>query len=93
MSNYDLTLEKEVTREFAWEVMANILKIKRKTNEEILLNQLQKSFGDMLGKLPIMTMEEVLNFQIIIKFLNDMLNELVGEWFEKLYVWRIRNKI
>ncbi len=79
MSNYDLTLEKEVTREFAWEVMANILKIKRKTNEEILLNQLQKSFGDMLGKLPIMTMEEVLNFQIIIKFLNDMLNELVGE--------------
>ena len=79
MSNYDLTLEKEVTREFAWEVMANILKIKRKTNEEILLNQLQKSFGDVLGKLPIMTMEEVLNFQIIIKFFNDMLNELVGE--------------
>ena len=79
MSNYDLTLEKEVTREFAWEDMANILKTKRKTKEEILLNQLQKSFGDVLGKLPIMTMEEVLNFQIIIKFLNDMLNELVGE--------------
>ena len=79
MSNYDLTLEKEVTREFAWEVMANISKTKRKISEEILLNQLQKSFGDMLDKLPIMTMEEVLNFQIIIKFLNDMLNELVGD--------------
>ena len=35
MSNYDLTLEKEVTREFAWEVMANILKIKRKTKRKI----------------------------------------------------------
>lgn len=78
MSNYDLTLEKEVTREFAWEVMANILKIKRKTNEEILLNQLQKSFGDKLGELPRMTMEEVKDFQKIIKFLNEMLKEIGG---------------
>ena len=27
MSNYDLTLTKEVTREFAWEVMASIFKL------------------------------------------------------------------
>lgn len=78
MSNYDLTLEKEVTREFAWEVMGRISRVEEKIREEILLNQLQKSFGDKLGELPRMTMEEVKDFQKIIKFLNEMLKEIGG---------------
>ena len=69
MSIYNLTLEKEVTREFAWEVMGRISRVEEKIREEILLNQLQKSFGDKLGELPRMTMEEVKDFQKIIKFL------------------------
>lgn len=78
MSNYDLTLIKEVTREFAWEVMGRISRVEEKIREEILLNQLQKSFGDKLGELPRMTMEEVKDFQKIIKFLNEMLKEIGG---------------
>lgn len=78
MSNYDLTLKKEVTREFAWEVMGRISRVEEKIREEILLNQLQKSFGDKLGELPRMTMEEVKDFQKIIKFLNEMLKEIGG---------------
>ncbi len=78
MNNYDLTLKKEVTREFAWEVMARISKVKQKIKEEILLNQLQKSFGSELQRLPIMTMEEVIDFQKLIKFLNEMLKEMEG---------------
>ena len=76
MINYDLTLTKEVTREFAWEVMARISKVKQKIKEDILLNQLQKSFGEFLRKLPVMTMEEVIDFQKVIKFLNEMLKEM-----------------
>ena len=78
MSIYNLTLEKEVTREFAWEVMGRISRVEEKIREEILLNQLQKSFGDKLGELPRMTMEEVKDFQKIIKFLNEMLKEIIG---------------
>ena len=78
MSIYILTLEKEVTREFAWEVMGRISRVEEKIREEILLNQLQKSFGDKLGELPRMTMEEVKDFQKIIKFLNEMLKEIGG---------------
>ncbi|MBP6103409.1 MAG: hypothetical protein WBP76_01055 [Leptotrichiaceae bacterium] len=78
MSIYNLTLEKEVTREFAWEVMGRISRVEEKIREEILLNQLQKSFGDKLGELPRMTMEEVKDFQKIIKFLNEMLKEIGG---------------
>ncbi len=78
MSIYNLTLEKEVTREFAWEVMGRISRVEEKIREEILLNQLQKSFGDKLGELPRMTMEEVKDFQNIIKFLNEMLKEIGG---------------
>ncbi len=78
MSIYNLTLEKEVTREFAWEVMGRISRVEEKIREEILLNQLQKSFGDKLGELPRMTMEEVKDFQKIIKFLNEMLKENGG---------------
>ena len=78
MSIYNLTLEKEVTREFAWEVMGRISRVEEKIWEEILLNQLQKSFGDKLGELPRMTMEEVKDFQKIIKFLNEMLKEIGG---------------
>ena len=78
MSIYNLTLEKEVTREFAWEVMGRISRVEEKIREEILLNQLQKSLGDKLGELPRMTMEEVKDFQKIIKFLNEMLKEIGG---------------
>ena len=78
MSIYNLTLEKEVTREFAWEVMGRISRVEEKIREEILLNQLQKSFGDKLGELPRMAMEEVKDFQKIIKFLNEMLKEIGG---------------
>lgn len=78
MSIYNLTLEKEVTREFAWEVKGRISRVEEKIREEILLNQLQKSFGDKLGELPRMTMEEVKDFQKIIKFLNEMLKEIGG---------------
>ena len=78
MSIYNLTLEKEVTREFGWEVMGRISRVEEKIREEILLNQLQKSFGDKLGELPRMTMEEVKDFQKIIKFLNEMLKEIGG---------------
>ncbi len=38
MSNYDLTLIKEVTREFAWEVMASIFKLEYINNTNILLD-------------------------------------------------------
>ena len=75
-SNYDLTLEKEVTREFAWEVMASIFQLEDINNKNILLEQLKKSFGKSLRKLPVMTMEEVIDFQKVIKFLNEMLKEI-----------------
>ena len=35
MSIYNLTLEKEVTREFAWEVMGRISRVEEKIEEEI----------------------------------------------------------
>lgn len=41
-----------------------------------LLEQLKKSFGYQLQKLPAMTMEEVIDFQKVIKFLNEMLKEM-----------------
>ena len=79
MGNYDLTLKKEVTREFAWEVMASIFQLEDINNKNILLEQLKKSFGYQLQKLPAMTMEEVIDFQKVIKFLNEMFKEIDGE--------------
>ena len=63
MNNYDLTLKKEVTREFAWEVMARILKLEDINNKDKLLEQLKKSFGLELQSLPVMTIQEVIDFK------------------------------
>ena len=63
MNNYDLTLKKEVTREFAQEVMARILKLEDIDNKDKLLEQLKKSFGLELQRLPVMTMQEVIDFK------------------------------
>ena len=85
MGNYDLTLKKEVTREFA-EVMASIFQLEDINNKNILLEQLKKSFGYQLQKLPAMTMEEVIDFQKVIKFLNEMFKEIDGEQYMKNYL-------
>lgn len=61
--------------EFA-EVMASIFQLEDINNKNILLEQLKKSFGYQLQKLPAMTMEEVIDFQKVIKFLNEMLKEM-----------------
>ena len=85
MGNYDLTLKKEVTREFA-EVMASIFQLEDINNKNILLEQLKKYFGYQLQKLPAMTMEEVIDFQKVIKFLNEMFKEIDGEQYMKNYL-------
>ncbi len=63
MNNYNLTLKKEVNREFAWEVMARILKLEDIDNKDKLLEQLKKSFGLELQRLPVMTMQQVIDFK------------------------------
>ena len=52
MSNYDLTLIKEVTREFAWEVMASIFKLE-------YINKLLPHLDEMLSEGGLMTIDDV----------------------------------
>ena len=69
MELYDLTLKKEVAREGAWEVLARINKVEDIVGENSLLELIYKKIGDKTLEIPKMTLEDIENFETIMKFL------------------------
>ena len=79
MELHDLTLKKEVAREGAWEVLARINKIEDIIGQNTLLELIYKKFGDKTQEIPKMKLEDVENFETIMKFLNNIFMEIQGE--------------
>lgn len=77
--NYKITLSKEVARECAWGVLAKISKIEDHIEKSLLLEIINKEFGDKIQDLPKMTEKDVENFEVIIQFLNNIFNKMQGE--------------
>jgi len=77
--NYKITLSKEVARECAWGVLAKISKIEDNIEKSLLLEIINKEFGDKIQDLPKMTEKDVENFEVIIQFLNNVFNKMQGE--------------
>ena len=59
MELYDLTLKKEVAREWAWGIMGTINRIENKKGEIPLLKIIEKNFWEELRKIPKMSSNEV----------------------------------
>lgn len=79
MELHDLTLKKEVAREGAWEVLARINKIEDIIGQNTLLELIYKKFGDKTQEIPKMKLEDVENFETIMKFLNNIFMEIQGD--------------
>lgn len=79
MELHDLTLKKEVAREGAWEVLARINKVENIVGENSLLELIYKKIGDKTLEIPKMTLEDIENFETIMKFLNNIFMEIQGE--------------
>ncbi len=73
--DYENVLEKEVIREMAWGILAEISKVRNVIGENKLLKELEKNFGDKIESLPNMTFEKVQELEVIIKFLRKVLKE------------------
>ena len=73
--DYENVLEKEVIREMAWGILAEISKVRKDIGENKLLKELEKNFGDKIESLPNMTFEKVQELEVIIKFLRKVLKE------------------
>ena len=79
MELHDLTLKKEVAREGAWEVLARINKVEEILGQNPLLQLIYKKIGDKTLEIPKMTLEDIENFETIMKFLNNIFMEIQGE--------------
>jgi len=79
MELHDLTLKKEVAREGAWEVLARINKVEEILGQNPLLELIYKKIGDKTLEIPKMTLEDIENFETIMKFLNNIFMEIQGE--------------
>ena len=79
MELHDLTLKKEVARECAWEVLARINKGEEILGQNPLLELIYKKIGDKTLEIPKMTLEDIENFETIMKFLNNIFMEIQGE--------------
>ena len=79
MELHDLTLKKEVAREGAWEVLARINKVAEILGQNPLLELIYKKIGDKTLEIPKMTLEDIENFETIMKFLNNIFMEIQGE--------------
>ena len=73
--DYENVLEKEVIREMAWGILAEISKVRNVIGENKLLKELEKNFGDKIESLTNMTFEKVQELEVIIKFLRKVLKE------------------
>ena len=79
MELHDLILKKEVAREGAWEVLARINKVEEILGQNPLLELIYKKIGDKTLEIPKMTLEDIENFETIMKFLNNIFMEIQGE--------------
>ena len=79
MELHDLTLKKEVAREGAWEILARINKVEDIIGQNPLLELIYKKIGDKTLEIPKMTLEDIENFETIMKFLNNIFMEIQGE--------------
>ena len=79
MELYDLTLKKEVAREGAWEILGRINKVEDIIGQNSLLELIYKKIGDKTLEIPKMTLEDIENFETIMKFLNNIFMEIQGE--------------
>lgn len=81
--NYELTLEKEILREGAWEVLARVHKIEKRMNERtFLINALENKISEKIRSIPNMSADEVKVFNYNIKFLNEILKMAQGVEYE-----------
>lgn len=76
--NYELTLEKEILREAAWEVLARIHKLEETTQDTSILKAMENEVSRNLRAIPEMTLEEVETFKTNSKFLNVILKSVQG---------------
>ena len=74
MELHDLTLKKEVAREGAWEVLARINKVEDILGKNSLLELIYKKFGDKTQEIPKMTLEDIENFETIMKLHTRIIN-------------------
>ncbi|MCF0163461.1 MAG: hypothetical protein HUJ88_12920 [Fusobacterium necrophorum] len=76
MTNYDLTLAKEVTRESAWGILGMISRIENKMGKSIFLKLIEKKIGEEIKEIPRMNFEEIKNLDINCNFIRDVLSKL-----------------
>lgn len=78
MSNYDFTLEKEILREAAWEVLSRIHKLEEIAQDTSILKVMEAEISKNIIAIPGMDLEKVEIFKINIKFLNNILKTVQG---------------
>ena len=77
--NYEITLEMETAKEFGWEVMANLRRMEKDFEKNPVLKKLYEKIGDELKNLPNKDLEEMKEFKIKCRFINEILDEIQGE--------------
>ena len=77
--NYEITLEMETAKEFGWEVMANLRRMEKDFEKNLVLKKLYEKIGDELKSLPNKDLEEIKEFKIKCRFINEILDEIQGE--------------
>jgi hypothetical protein len=77
--NYEITLEMETAKEFGWEVMANLRRMEKDFEKNLVLKKLYEKIGDELKSLPNKDPEEIKEFKIKCRFINEILDEIQGE--------------
>ena len=76
MKDYELTVKKEVAREFAHGVMGTVCRIEGKKGNSPIFEIITKNMYEEICKIPNMSIEEVENLNTISKFMMKILNEL-----------------
>lgn len=76
MREYEVTMKKEVAREFAHGVMGTACRIELKKGESSILEVIKKNIYSEICKIPNMTVEQVENLNTVSKFMMGILREV-----------------